>query len=109
MADKLCLVTGKEPFGYTLSIFSGKWKLNIIYVLACLETVRYSVLKKNVDGITHKMLSSQLKELEADGIVARHEYPEIPPRVEYTLTDKGRSLIPLVASMCRWGEEHRGC
>lgn len=106
MADKLCLVASKEPFDYTLSIVSGKWKLKIIYVLACLDTVRYSALKKNVDGVTHKMLSFQLKELEADGIVGRHEYPQIPPKVEYTLTDKGRSLIPLVMSMCQWGKEH---
>jgi len=106
MSEKICLVTSKEPFEYTLSIISGKWQLKIIYVLACLETVRYNALKRNIDGITHKMLSSQLDKLENEQIVSRKEYPQVPPKVEYSLTEKGRSLIPLVLSMCEWGREH---
>lgn len=66
-------------------------------------TVRYSVLKKNINGITHKMLSSQLKELETKGIILREEYPQVPPKVEYSLTSKGESLVPLVQGMCDWG------
>jgi DNA-binding HxlR family transcriptional regulator len=58
MSEKLCYVGNKEPFEYTLSIVSGKWKLKIIYLLACMGTIRYGVLKRNIDGITHKMLSS---------------------------------------------------
>ena len=73
MPEKICLVTSREPFEYTLSIISGKWRLKIIYVLACLGTVRYNALKRNVDGITHKMLSSQLDELENEQIVSRNE------------------------------------
>ncbi len=106
MAEKLCFVTNKEPFEYTLSMISGKWKLKIIYLLACTAPVRYGVLKKNIDGITHKMLSAQLKELQKDGIIERHEYPQVPPKVEYFLTSMGKSLIPIVMSMCAWGKEH---
>lgn len=106
MSDKICFVTSKEPFEYTLSIVSGKWKLKIIYVLVCMGTVRYGMIKKSIDGITHKMLSSQLKELENEEIILRNEYPQVPPKVEYTLSEKGQSLIPLVISMCDWGKEH---
>lgn len=99
----LCYVRNREPFEYTLSIISGRWKLKIIYLLACLGTVRYGVIKKSIDGITHKMLSSQLKELESENVILRKEYPQIPPKVEYSLTEKGQSLIPLVKDMCEWG------
>lgn len=104
MLENICFVTSKEPFEYTLSIISGKWKLKIIYLLACMKTVRYNALKRNIDEITHKMLSTQLKELEYKGIILRNEYPQVPPKVEYSLTEKGQSLIPLVLSMCEWGE-----
>lgn len=106
MAEKICFVSSKEPFEYTLSILSGKWKLKIIYILACMGTVRYGVLKKNIDKITHKMLSSQLKELESENIILRTEFPQVPPKVEYSLTTKGKSLIPLIISMCEWGKEN---
>ncbi|RDU24568.1 winged helix-turn-helix transcriptional regulator [Anaerosacchariphilus polymeriproducens] len=106
MSNKLCIVRNKEPFEYTLSIISGKWNLKIIYVLVCMGTVRYNILKKNIEGITHKMLSSQLKQLEQKNIVIRKEYPQIPPKVEYSLSKKGESLIPLVQSICDWGMEH---
>lgn len=106
MPKEICFVTNKEPFEYTLSIVTGKWKLKIIYLLSCMGTVRYGILKKNIDGITHKMLSSQLKELENESILLRKEYPQVPPKVEYSLTEKGESLIPLVIAMCDWGREH---
>lgn len=107
MPKEICFVTNREPFEYTLSIVSGKWKLKIIYLLSCMGTVRYGILKKNIDGITHKMLSSQLKELENEAIIFRKEYPQVPPKVEYSLTEKGESLIPLVVAMCDWGRQHR--
>lgn len=88
MSEKLCYVGNKEPFEYTLSIVSGKWKLKIIYLLACMGTIRYGVLKRNIDGITHKMLSSQLKELQRKGIVLRRQYMQIPPKVEYFLSKR---------------------
>ncbi len=107
MSEKLCLVNSKEPFEYTLTIISGKWKLKIIYILACTEMARYGEMKKRIEGITHKMLSSQLKELEQQGIILRKEYPQIPPKVEYSLSEKGKSLIPLMRMICDWGAEHK--
>lgn len=106
MAKEMCYVTNKEPFDYALSIISGKWKLKIIYVLICLKIARYGELKKNIEGITHKMLSTQLDELEHDKIVLRTEYPEVPPKVEYSLTVKGESLITIVNELCNWGVEN---
>lgn len=106
MTEKICFVSNKEPFEYTLSIVSGKWKLKIIYLLACITPVRYNMLKKSIEGITHKMLSTQLKELEQEEIVFRKEYPQIPPKVEYSLTAKGESLLPIVTAMCTWGKEN---
>lgn len=107
MAEKFCYISSKEPFEYTLSVVNGKWKLKIIYLLACMGTVRYGVLKRNIDGITHKMLSSQLKELENKDIIFREEYPQIPPKVEYFLTQKGKSLMPIVEYMCDWGKKNK--
>ena len=92
------------PFGYTLSIIGGKWKMIILYWLFEVNTVRYNELKRIIGSISHKMLSSQLKDLEKDGLIIRKEYPQIPPRVEYSLTQKGRSLFPLMEEMCKWGE-----
>ena len=92
------------PFGYTLSIIGGKWKMIILYWLFEVNTVRYNELKRLIGSISHKMLSSQLKDLEKDGLIIRKEYPQIPPRVEYSLTLKGRSLFPLMEEMCKWGE-----
>jgi len=74
MLEKICYLGNKEPFEYTLSIIGGKWKLKIIYAIACMETVRYGVLKRNIGGITHKMLSSQLKELQSAQIILRKQY-----------------------------------
>lgn len=108
MEEKICFVNNKEPFEYTLSIVSGKWKLKIIYLLACTSPVRYNMLKRNIDGITHKMLSTQLKELEQEDVIFRNEYPQVPPKVEYSLTSKGESLIPIVKAMCSWGKEYMG-
>lgn len=107
MTEKLCYISNKEPFEYTLSVISGKWKLKIIYLLACVGTMRYGALKKNINGITHKMLSSQLKELENENIILRKEYPQIPPKVEYSLTQKGQSLMPIVEYMCDWGKKNK--
>lgn len=95
------------PFGYTLSIIGGKWKMTILYWLFEVNTVRYNELKRLIGSISHKMLSSQLKDLEKDGLIIRKEYPQIPPRVEYSLTQKGRSLFPLMEEMCKWGEHNK--
>jgi len=91
------------PFGYTLSVIGGKWKMVILYLLAEDEPVRFNQLKKQIGSITYKTLSSQLKELEEDGMVNRKEYPQIPPKVEYSLTEKAKSLLPAMEKLCEWG------
>ena len=88
------------PFGYTLSVIGGKWKMVIMFVLVEHDVMRYSELKRAIPGITHKMLSAQLKELEADGIVTRTEYQQVPPKVEYALSAKGLSRMPILEEMC---------
>ena len=79
----------------------------ILYTLMDFGVVRFNEMKRYIRGISFKTLSATLKELEADGLVHREEYPQIPPKVEYSLTERGRSLIPILDQMCTWGEEHR--
>lgn len=109
MAD--CLSAGAKieetGFGYTLSLISGKYKMTILYWLAERTVLRYSELKRLLGAISHKTLSLSLKELEADGLILRTEYPQIPPKVEYRLSPTGASLIPILDALCLWGEEHR--
>ena len=81
--------------------------MKILYVLAEFGVVRFNEMKKYIDEISYKTLSSSLKELEADKLVHREEYPQIPPKVEYSLTERGKSLIPILETMCDWGEENR--
>ena len=94
-------------FNYTMSLIQGKYKMFILYTLMEFETVRFNEMRRYIGGITFKTLSSTLKELEADGLVHREEYPQIPPKVEYSLTERGKSLMPILDQMCTWGEEHR--
>lgn len=94
-------------FGYTLSLISGRYKMVILYWLAEKTVLRYNELKRYLGSVSHKTLSLSLKELEADGLLLRTEYPQIPPKVEYSLSPKGRSLIPILDALCAWGEEHR--
>ena len=90
------------PLEYGLDIFGGKWKSRIICVLAEQNTLRYSVLRREMSNITDAVLAATLKELLADGILTRRQFDEIPPRVEYGLTEKGRSVVPILQSICRW-------
>lgn len=90
------------PLEYGLRVFGGKWKSRIICVLAAKKTLRYSEIRKEMSNITDAVLASTLKELIADEIVARKSYDEIPPRVEYSLTDKGQSVVPILQSICKW-------
>lgn len=80
--------------------------MQIIFWLWKYKTMRYSEIKRAVNGITHKMLSNKLKELEANGLIIRHEYPGVPPKVEYYLTERGLSLMPVIQTICQWGHEH---
>ena len=99
---------GETGFGYTLSLINGKYKMTVLYWLAEEGVLRYNQLKRYLGAVSHKTLSLCLKELEADGLILRREYPQIPPKVEYSLSEKGASLIPILEALCVWGEEHRG-
>lgn len=94
-------------FNYTMSLIQGKYKMFILYALMEYKIVRFNELKKYIKSISYKTLSQTLKELEADGLVNRKEYPQIPPKVEYSLTKRGESLIPILDSMCEWGDKNR--
>lgn len=95
-------------FSYTMSLIQGKYKMLILYTLSGYGVVRFNEMKKYIGSISYKTLSAALKELEYDGLVRRKEYPQIPPKVEYSLTDRGESLIPILDALCEWGERHRG-
>lgn len=94
-------------FHYTLSLISGKYKMVILYCLMEFEVMRYNELKRYIKTISDKTLSTALKELEADALILRNAYPQIPPRVEYTLSDRGKSLMNILDALCVWGEENR--
>lgn len=98
---------GTTGFSYTLSLINGKYKMTVLYTLMEFGVVRFNEMKRYIGGISYKTLSSTLKELEADRLVHREEYPQIPPKVEYSLTERGKSLIPILDAMCAWGDEHR--
>lgn len=86
---------------------SGKWKMLIIFFLGRNKVMRYNELKRSINGITYKMLSKQLKELEKEQLIIRQEYSQIPPKVEYSLSDKGVSLLPITKIMCDCGKNIR--
>lgn len=90
------------PLEYGLEMFGGKWKSRIICVLSANEKLRYSELRKEMYNITDAVLSATLKDLIEDEIIDRKSYDEIPPRVEYSLTQKGKSVVPILQSICRW-------
>ncbi|MBM7615862.1 winged helix-turn-helix transcriptional regulator [Alkaliphilus hydrothermalis] len=97
------------PIRYALDIIGGRWKIIILWNINKYKIIRYGEIKKRIPEISHKVLSQQLKELESDGIVYRNEYYEIPPKVEYSLTDKGHSLIPIVEIINEWGQKNMSC
>ena len=94
-------------FSYTFSLISGKYKMVILYCLMEFGVVRYNEMKRYLKTVSHKTLSLSLKELERDGLIIRKEYPQIPPKVEYSLADKGKSLMKILDELCTWGEEHK--
>ncbi len=89
----------------TLAVVGGKWKASILWHLAR-ETMRFSDLQRQFADTTRKMLTQQLRELEADGLVHREVYPQVPPKVEYSLTEKGKSIYPILAMMCAWAQDY---
>jgi DNA-binding HxlR family transcriptional regulator len=94
------------PAEFTLKVIAGKWKVLIIWHLMS-GTRRFNELRKSLPAITPRMLARQLRELESDRVLARKVYAEIPPRVEYTLTTRGRTLSGVVEEMCKWGRKAR--
>jgi DNA-binding HxlR family transcriptional regulator len=102
MTNKTCTST---PVGVTLNVIGGKWKLLILWHISQ-GTLRFGELMKHMQGITQKMLAQQLRELESDKLISRKVYAEIPPHVEYSLTDHGRSLQPVLHTMAEWGKKH---
>lgn len=89
----------------TLEVIGGKWKSLILWHLS-FKTLRFSQLQRRLSTVTQKMLTQQLRELEADGLVHREVFAEVPPRVEYSLTELGRSVVPILKMMCQWGKDY---
>ena len=94
-------------YSYTLSLISGKYKPVILYCLMEYGAVRFNQLQRYLRKISDRTLSQNLKELEADGLIHREVFPQIPPKVEYSLTERGRSLMAVLDQLCVWGEQNR--
>lgn len=94
------------PMSTLQSVLSGKWKILILWYVAFYRVQRFGELLRRLDGITQSTLTRQLRELEQDGFLRRTVYPEVPPKVEYTLTELGESFIPVLEQMLQWSEEH---
>lgn len=94
-------------YSYTMSLIQGKHKMVILYCLMEFQPVRFNEMRRYLGRISDKTLSVNLKELEADGLVARREYPQVPPKVEYSLTERGASLMEVLDQLCAWGAKHR--
>ncbi|WP_410508506.1 helix-turn-helix domain-containing protein [Methanosarcina hadiensis] len=93
------------PVEATLDVIGGKWKPVILWQLKT-EKLRFSGLQQSMQGISPKMLTKQLRELEEAGLVLREVYPEIPPRVEYSLTEFGKTVLPVLDALCEWGSKY---
>lgn len=96
---------GCSSIKVTLDAMGGKWKPLIMFLLSE-KTMRFSELQRGIDGITQKMLTEQLRELERDGLISRKVYPQVPPKVEYSITPNGQTLIPVLETMHNWGQNH---
>ncbi|MCI1590526.1 winged helix-turn-helix transcriptional regulator [Heyndrickxia oleronia] len=94
------------PIEATLELIGGKWKPLILFILAESGTKRFGEFRRILTGITQGMLTKQLREMESDGLIKRVVFPEIPPKVEYTLTPYGKTLYPILKEMCNWGSKH---
>lgn len=94
-------------YSYTLSLISGKYKPIILYCLMEYEPVRFNEMQRYLKKVADKTLSQKLKELEADGLIVRTVYSQMPPKVEYSLTARGRSLVNVLDKLCDWGTENR--
>lgn len=106
--EPLCETVGGEGCGLkkVIDIVGGKWKIMILCVIDRDEVVRYGDLRRTIYGITNTMLAQSLKDMESDGLVIRKQYDEMPVRVEYSLSEKAKSLIPILLELKRWGESN---
>ena len=98
-------IRSASPVDYTMQTIGGKWKPIILYLISK-DINRFGLLKRGIFGISKQMLTKQLRELEADGLITRKIYAEIPPRVEYFISEKGHSIFPVIESMYSWGEQY---
>lgn len=103
--EKYTRLEGAQSVGEALKFLEGRWKLLILFQLFGGEVVRFSQLERGIPGITQKMLSQQLRQLEKDGLVRRKAYPEVPPRVEYSLTEWGQALCPALDELLTWANK----
>ena len=94
------------PMRRTLELLSGKWRLYVLYVLSKASVCRFGALKRAIPGITSTMLTHALRDLETLGIVHREQFNEVPPHVEYSLTEKGLALLPVFTELAKWGETY---
>ncbi len=94
-------------FHYTLSLINGKYKMIILYCLMEFAPVRFNDMRRYIKTISDKTLSASLKELESNQLIIRKEYPQIPPKVEYSLSERGKSLMKVLDQLCQWGEENK--
>ena len=101
-----CPCMEKCPLHYAMSLIGGKWKVQILCSVTNAGTIRYNALRGKLDGISNTVLSSSLRELERDGLVSRVQFNEIPPHVEYSLTERGKALLPVFYVMTKWGFEY---
>lgn len=94
------------PVRNVIARFGNKWALLVILILSENKVLRFSELKKMIPDVSSRMLSSTLRTLEADGLVSRKVYPEVPPKVEYSLTETGLSLVPFIVQLTEWAQKH---
>jgi DNA-binding HxlR family transcriptional regulator len=94
-----------SPVSYALGLLNGKWKLQIVYYVSRNEKIRFNSLRRELKGISNIMLARSLQEMEIDKIIKRRQFNEMPPRVEYSLTELGKAVIPTIEELGKWGEE----
>lgn len=92
-----------NEFDATMQLIQGKWKIYILYDIHENKVARFNQLSRSIKTVANKTLTNQLRELENDGLISRHVFPQVPPKVEYSLTKKGQSLIPVLDVICNWG------
>ncbi len=107
MLDEIPIKEVSCEIEYTIALIGGKWKPIILWFLLEQGTKRFNEIHKLIPTVTHKILTKQLRELECDGLIIRKVYPVVPPKVEYSITEKGKSLDEVLKAMCKWGRNNK--